>query len=187
MAYGKIICEELKAIRRRIAVENGIEYAPVECHHEGECSGTCPACEAEVRYLEGELRHRSRLGHAIMLGGVAVGLSALSSCTDCSGIGQVDGYMEPDTCDVVIDNPDTSGTDEVLVGEVVAEDVMRRDSMSEARQMPVIKEIQIVGQDTLAEVAEPKSKEVTSPNDNNVQIHGEEEETNPQPRDSVAK
>ena len=99
MKDGKVICEELKAIRQRIADENGIEYSPVECNHEGNCSGTCPKCESEVRYLEGQLRRRRSLGRAVVLGGLAVGLSALSSC-ELAGIGQVNGYLEPDSAEI---------------------------------------------------------------------------------------
>ena len=49
---GKNICAALKQVRKRVADTNGIVYAPKECHFEGNCNGTCPACEAEVRYLE---------------------------------------------------------------------------------------------------------------------------------------
>jgi hypothetical protein len=52
MTRGKLICETLREVRRRIAEANEIRYAPHECTHEGECLGTCPACEAEVRQLE---------------------------------------------------------------------------------------------------------------------------------------
>ena len=52
MVKGKSTCKTLKAIRRQIAEANDIKYEPRECHYEGPCLGTCPACEAEVRYLE---------------------------------------------------------------------------------------------------------------------------------------
>ncbi len=52
MKRGERICNELKAVRRHIADENGIELHQEECKHTGDCRGTCPKCEAEVRCLE---------------------------------------------------------------------------------------------------------------------------------------
>ena len=51
MKRGKQICKQLKAVRQRIADENGIPLSVEECTHKGDCRGTCPRCEAEVRYL----------------------------------------------------------------------------------------------------------------------------------------
>lgn len=78
MVKGKSTCKTLKAIRQQIAQANDIEYEPRECHYEGPCQGTCPACEAEVRYLESQLSRRRMLGRAISLLGVSAGL--LSAC-----------------------------------------------------------------------------------------------------------
>ncbi len=77
MNKGKSTCKVLKAIRQKIADANGISYSPNECHYEGECKGTCPKCEAEVRYLEDELKRKRRNGFAIKLGGIAAGLCAM--------------------------------------------------------------------------------------------------------------
>ncbi len=52
---GRDKCDQLREIRKKIAEENGIDYTPQECHHTGSCTGTCPACEAEVKYLEEQL------------------------------------------------------------------------------------------------------------------------------------
>lgn len=81
MKQGRHICNTLKAIRRQIAEANDIKYEPRECHHEGDCAGTCPACEAEVRYLEGEIGKRRRLGRAVALTGISAGLAALQGCS----------------------------------------------------------------------------------------------------------
>ena len=62
MARGKQTCKILKEIRRQIAEANGIEFATSECRYKGDCLGTCPKCEAEVRYLEQQLRSRSLAG-----------------------------------------------------------------------------------------------------------------------------
>jgi len=58
MVKGKSTCKLLKDIRQQIADANGISYQPKECHHKGDCAGTCPACEEEIRYLERELKAR---------------------------------------------------------------------------------------------------------------------------------
>ena len=62
MAKGKQTCKILKEIRKQIAAENDIEFITSECTHKGDCKGTCPKCEAEVRYLERELDKRQRMG-----------------------------------------------------------------------------------------------------------------------------
>lgn len=80
MEKGKKICAVLKDIRQKIADANDIKYAPHECHHEGPCAGTCPACEAEVKYLEEQLNTRRFLGKAVMLTGIAVGMTSVTAC-----------------------------------------------------------------------------------------------------------
>ncbi len=76
---GKYICNALKQVRLDIARANGIEYTPRECHHEGDCAGTCPACESEMRYLEREIARRRNLGRAALVAGVSMSLSSLSA------------------------------------------------------------------------------------------------------------
>lgn len=71
MARGKQTCRILKEIRRQIADDNGIEFVTSECRYKGDCLGTCPKCEAEVRYLEQQLRIRSLAGKAIALAGIS--------------------------------------------------------------------------------------------------------------------
>ena len=75
---GKERCKILKEIRAKIAEENGIEFAVSECSHKGDCLGTCPKCEAEVRYLERELEIKKRLGKSIAVAGVAAGITLSS-------------------------------------------------------------------------------------------------------------
>lgn len=52
MQYGKKVCELLKDIRKQIANDNGIEYTPASCDHEGDCPGTCPQCDKELKELQ---------------------------------------------------------------------------------------------------------------------------------------
>ena len=75
---GKEKCKALKEIRHQIALNNDIEYVVSECKHQGECKGTCPKCESEVRYLERELEKRQRLGKAAVVAGLSVGLLGAS-------------------------------------------------------------------------------------------------------------
>ena len=64
---GKQKCRILKQIRQRIADENDIPYVTRECGFQGECRGTCPRCESELRYLEQQLARSGRAvrGHGL--------------------------------------------------------------------------------------------------------------------------
>ena len=75
MTHGRNICNQLKAVRRSIAEENNIPLEVEECTYKGECRGTCPRCEAEVRYLEGALSERIKLGKVATIAGIALGLA----------------------------------------------------------------------------------------------------------------
>ena len=76
MGTGKEVCLILKGIRQKIADANDISYQPKECHHKGDCTGTCPACEAEIRYLERELKARKGNGFGMKVAGIAAGICA---------------------------------------------------------------------------------------------------------------
>ena len=88
MAKGKQTCKILKEIRKQIAAENDIEFVTSECTYKGDCKGSCPKCEAEVRYLERELEKRQRMGKAAIVAGLSVGLL---------GASQVALAQQPDT------------------------------------------------------------------------------------------
>ena len=62
--HGKHICNALKQVRIDIARANGINYAPRECHHEGDCR---------------EIARRRNLGRAAVVAGVSMSLSSLSA------------------------------------------------------------------------------------------------------------
>lgn len=74
MSKGKQTCKILKDIRRQIAEANDIEYITSECQYKGDCAGTCPKCEAEVRYLEQQLESRRTAGKAVALAGISAGI-----------------------------------------------------------------------------------------------------------------
>ena len=103
MMGGKGKCMILKRIRKAVADVNGICYEPHECTFQGECSGTCPACEAEVRYLERELNLRRLAGRAVTVAGIALGAAALSACGNdvMTHLGQEQTAVKADDADKV--------------------------------------------------------------------------------------
>ena len=82
---GKNICHALKTIRKQVAEANGIDYTPAPCHFDGDCSGTCPACEAEVQYIESQLGRLRLAGKAVKVAGLALGLTMVAGCNSPSG------------------------------------------------------------------------------------------------------
>lgn len=84
MVRGKQTCKILKEIRRQIAEANDIEFITSECQYQGDCLGTCPKCEAEVRYLEQQLERKQIAGKAITVLGISAGLIAMTPMTSCT-------------------------------------------------------------------------------------------------------
>lgn len=62
---GKELCKLLKSIRIKMASMYDIPYNPKECTHEGECPGTCPQCDAELKYLTEEIKKLDEQGFTI--------------------------------------------------------------------------------------------------------------------------
>ena len=90
---GKQKCKILKEIRQKIADENDIPYVTRECTHQGNCSGTCPRCESELRYLENQLQIRSSLGKKIKVAALCAGMALTAA--GCSTISTVIGNNKP--------------------------------------------------------------------------------------------
>ena len=108
MKRGKQTCKILKEIRRQIAEANDIEFITSECQYQGDCLGTCPKCEAEVRYLEQQLE--------ITVLGISAGLvtmGAISSCTNKANKGTEQEIIQ-DSITVVND----SLSEEILEGDL---------------------------------------------------------------------
>lgn len=85
---GKEKCKALKEIRQKIAEQNDIAFAVSECTHQGDCRGTCPKCEAELRYLERQLEIRKNLGKAVVVAGISAGMCApMVACNPIETIG----------------------------------------------------------------------------------------------------
>ena len=76
---GRQKCKILKEIRQRIADENDIPYVTRECSYQGECTGTCPRCESELRYLEQQLELRRSLGKRVSVAALCVGMALASA------------------------------------------------------------------------------------------------------------
>lgn len=103
MKRGKYICNTLKQVRLDIARANGIEYAPRECHHEGDCAGTCPACESEMRFLERKIARRRSYGKAAIVAGVSIGLMSLYA-TSCNPLNTADNDVLQGEIELVEDS-----------------------------------------------------------------------------------
>lgn len=93
---GKEKCKALREIRRQIALENDIKYVTDECKFQGECRGTCPKCEAEVRFLEKELERKQAIGKSVAVVGLSIGMFApIVGCNDLPDIGDQELGGEP--------------------------------------------------------------------------------------------
>ncbi len=79
MYKGKQTCETLKSIRKQIADANEFPYEPRVCTHKGDCMGTCPACESEMRYIENQQNIRKMAGKAVKIVGLATVMTMASS------------------------------------------------------------------------------------------------------------
>lgn len=110
---GKEKCKALKEIRRQIAEKNDIPFAVSQCTFQGECTGTCPKCESELRYLEKELARRKKLGKAIAVAGISV--SVCSTLSACSPI----PHLIDSISDILDEN--ISGMQEITEGSIAPE------------------------------------------------------------------
>lgn len=98
---GKQKCRILKEIRQRIADENDIPYVTRECSFQGECKGTCPRCESELKYLERQLALRASLKKSVTVAALCAGMAGLSfAASGCSG---------PKELETIIGQDDLSG------------------------------------------------------------------------------
>ena len=135
MKRGKKICKTLKEIRLQVARANDIPYEPTECKHKGDCLGTCPKCEEEVRYIEQQLDVRRMLGKAVKVAGVSVGIAALAACHTHKNVQTDNNALQGD---VVAHEPDEQRPQ--LMGippaPIIAPDTLQ-DNCSEPKSMVV--------------------------------------------------
>ena len=118
---GKSKCKVLKDIRKKIAEANDIAYVTSECKYQGECAGTCPKCEAELRYLEEELAKRKNLGKIVAVAGIAATLVVASAGCDVTIPNQTAGapLAQETTSQTAGTQPTTS---DILDGVMYIED-----------------------------------------------------------------
>ena len=180
---GKDKCKILKEIRQRIADENDIPYVTRECSYHGECTGTCPRCESELRYLEQQLERRRSLGKRVSVAALCVGMALAS--TGCApsiidnGPGDIAGGLQYYGSDVDQLSgevgPDESNIEE-LSGEVdICEPTSAPDSvdltgndLSGAAKEPEPDYIELSG-----DVAYPDGYDSTGSEDVMVTLEGE--------------
>ena len=104
--YGKEKCRILKEIRAEIARQNDIEWVVSECKHQGNCKGTCPKCEQEVRQLEKALARRESLGKRVAVVGVSASIAlSVTGCTNSIFRPTAGVPMPPDSGEPLL--PDT--------------------------------------------------------------------------------
>ncbi len=117
MAKGKNTCRILKEIRKQIAEANDIEFVTEECRYKGDCLGTCPKCEAEVRYLEEQLLQRRKLGKAVAVVGVSLGLSLGASAMPMANVQELPEVNDstPSIQQVDTTTTPTCGTDKKAI------------------------------------------------------------------------
>jgi hypothetical protein len=117
---GKSKCKVLKDIRKKIAEANDIAYVTSDCKYQGECAGTCPKCEAEVRYLEEELAKRKNLGKIVAVAGIAATLVVASAGCDVTLPNQTAGApLAQETTSQTAETQPTTTEYEELMGEPV--------------------------------------------------------------------
>ena len=137
MERGKQVCKILKDIRKQIAEENDIEFITSECQHKGDCAGTCPKCEAELRYLESQLARRSAAGFPARLAGIALGMAVVAPAfTSCDLTERGDPYIPPLDGDVPPEELPLGGDPAVpdsvrLAANLVFAHIAHEDFMSE--------------------------------------------------------
>jgi hypothetical protein len=113
---GKDKCKMLREIRRRIAEENDIELITSECTHKGTCRGTCPKCEAELRFLERSLARRKSLGKRVTVAALALGMTAsMAGCVLPEITLKPGGELEGD---VPMQTPEPTDEPVILDGDV---------------------------------------------------------------------
>ena len=147
MARGKQTCKILKEIRRQITEVNGIEFDTSECRYKGDCLGTCPKCEAEVRYLEQQLRARSLAGKAIALAGISAGMILMSGCSGTTSSNQSDETLQ--------------GEPEASVEQIEVTDTIEEGELPEIEDTVAIKngEIDDTAYPVVGEIIDPEQED----------------------------
>ena len=170
--YGKEKCRILKQIRAEIAKQNDIAWVVEECSHKGNCRGTCPKCEAEVRQLEKALERRAALGKTVAIVGISAGLSlSVTGCMD----------MFRPTAGVPMPPADSTplyeeSTDEIILPGAPEETYTE---ISDGQELPIPGEELIEG--TLPPETEDDTMEIVVPMGDMVEIPEDESDDETEP------
>ena len=151
--YGKEKCRILKQIRAEIARQNDIEWVVSECKHKGNCKGTCPKCEQEVRQLETALAKREALGKTVAVVGISA--SVALSVTGCfnpfpqttSGEPLEGGLLPPETedqtaCDTAIQGVEV----ETEMGALIVPGEPMPETTEQDTEEPLMGDVAIEGE-----------------------------------------
>lgn len=151
--YGKEKCRILKQIRAEIAKANDIEWVVSECKHKGNCKGTCPKCEQEVRQLETALAKREALGKTVAVVGISA--SVALSVTGCfnpfpqttSGEPLEGGLLPPETedqtaCDTAIQGVEV----ETEMGALIVPGEPMPETTEQDTEEPLMGDVAIEGE-----------------------------------------
>ena len=136
MSQGKSTCKVLKEVRRKIADANGILLEERECTHKGDCAGTCPYCESEVRYLERELSKRKSLGKAVAVAGIAMAAVTMAGCATSEPVStNSDNASKTSIESLLSDNEFGNDSSEVVIG-MVDDDFSLLNRLQKEEPMP---------------------------------------------------
>lgn len=150
---GKQKCRILKEIRRRIADENDIPYVTHECRFQGECRGSCPRCESELRYLERQLALRASMGKRVAVTALCAAVSlGAAGCAPFGGNGNGGDIQDLSGMIAYEDPSETSEPEiEMTTGEIAYPEEsndLKKDAdpaVSPVRGSPDIAEVELMG------------------------------------------
>lgn len=140
---GKEKCRILKEIRQQIAEQNHITFVTSECKHKGDCTGTCPKCEQELRYLEKELEKRKSAGKAVAVAGIAAALMvSAAGCGDPSvQPPATEGSSQVSECTVTAGVPDTEYTYTEMMGAPTEPELPTEDTTQESTEIFIMGDV----------------------------------------------
>ena len=167
--YGKEKCRILKEIRAEIARANDIEWVVSECKHKGNCKGTCPKCEQEVRELEKALSKREALGKKVAVVGISASLAlSVTGCVNpfpnaTDGVPMGEYPMPPETEDQTACDTAIQGVEiETDMGELVVPGEDVPETTGDETEEPLMGDVAIEGE-FIEETDEETDEETTEP------------------------
>lgn len=126
---GKEVCGRLKEIRRQVAEANGIPYEPAECHFEGECQGTCPTCEEELKWLSDAIVMKTESGEevSVLVTSGADAPDSTSSVVFDDGSVSATGFLMLPEVDIVPYEPLTGDISDEPLGDDISNESLASD------------------------------------------------------------